>query len=179
MRLTSLEFAQASPRALALAATFSLALGGCAPATSDEEPMEGELADYDAALEAGFDPAAEYDDRIRHNAHRKNHVGAVALENRKCLKNIARAWAKHMAESGSFEHNPNFAKQITNQCAWKWELVGENIAYGPSEPSIFKAWLGSAPHHANIDRKRFRYVGIGAYRKGDTLWMVANFADPM
>ncbi|MBK8997603.1 MAG: hypothetical protein IPM35_17885 [Myxococcales bacterium] len=164
-----------------LAATLALALVGCGPAASDDlgEPADEELADYEGALEAGFDPAAEYDDRLRHNAHRKKHAGAVALENRKCLKNIARAWAKHLGESGAFEHNPSFAKQITKQCAWKWELVGENIAYGPDEPAIFKAWLASAPHHQNIDRKRFRYVGIGAYRKGDTLYMVANFADPL
>lgn len=163
------------------AATLSLALFGCGPAAPDDAsaPEDEELADYESALTAGFDPAAEYDDRIRHNTHRKNHVGAVALENRKCLKNIARAWAKHLAESGSFEHNPNFAKQITNQCAFKWQVVGENIAYGPTEPGIFKAWLGSSLHHANIDKKAYRYVGIGAYRKGDTLYMVANFADPM
>lgn len=178
MRRGSESFLRNWAARVAAAATLALAATGCGPAAPDEAPDEEELDDYEAALAAGFDPAAEYDDRVRHNAHRKKHVGAATLENRKCLKTIARAWAKHLAESGDFEHNPSFAKQISDKCTWQWELVGENIAYGPDEPSIFKAWLASAPHHENIDRKRYRYVGIGAYRKGDTLYMVANFADP-
>jgi uncharacterized protein YkwD len=161
--------------ALACAALGTLGCAGEEPTSSDEDD---DFADLEAALQAGFDPGVEFDSRVRHNNHRHNHVDAPALENRTCLKEIARAWAKHLAQSSEFEHNPNLAQQVNNKCSFQWAMLGENIAKGSSEQDIFQAWLQSSGHHENIDRQRFRRVGIGAYRDGDTLWMVVNFADP-
>ena len=161
-------------------AVIGLATGCSAEGFDDEsEPDVEDVDEVEEALENGFDLASEQASLARHNKHRHNHVDAAALDMRKCLKTIARKWAKHLAESGDFEHNPNFANQISNNCPWDWKLVGENIAKGGSEQSIFQAWLDSAPHHDNIDHKPYRRVGIGAYRKGDTLTMVVNFADPL
>lgn len=160
---------------VACAAVLTLGCAGEAASGGDEDD---DFADLEEALHGGFDPGVEFDSRVRHNTHRKNHRDAAALDNRKCLKEVARGWAKHLAHSDAFEHNPNLAQQVNNKCAFDWEMIGENIAVGGSEQDIFKAWLDSSGHHQNIDRQGFRLVGIGAYRDGDTLWMVVNFADP-
>ena len=43
--------------------------------------------------------------------------------------------------------------------AW---VVGENIAYRRGSPlAVFRAWLDSPPHLANIRERRFREIGVG------------------
>ena len=165
---------------LAIVSLLALCLTLTACSGSERDDIgDDDLEQIEEGLEHGFVLADETASLARHNAHRAQHVGAPALEMRQCLKRVARAWAKHIAETNEFEHNPNLAHQISNECPWSWKLAGENIGHGSTEESLFDAWLASKLHHENLDRARYRRVGIGAYRNGDGLWMVVNFADPL
>ncbi len=69
---------------------------------------------------------------------------------------------------------------------YRWRLCGENIAWGSgskgSPNSRFQAWMNSPGHRANILKRGFREVGIGAARgtfqrhSNVTMWTV-DFGD--
>ncbi|HET7320393.1 MAG TPA: CAP domain-containing protein, partial [Candidatus Saccharimonadales bacterium] len=139
------------------------------------------------------DETADYNDT---NNHRASHVGKGPLYRSGCLTTIARQWAYHMAAAGAISHNPDFAgtgSQADSTCGTNWTSLGENVGEGPSEATIFQAFLDSPCHHSNIDDTSIDYsssgeackwsssgynmVGIGLYRDdSNILWVVQDFA---
>lgn len=188
-----------SRRSLALSLIGSAALVGCGEGMLDDGTPAwieaGEQLFAPASVEAhervmsaaarGFILAEERASLARHSRHRENRHGASPLEMRSCLKDVARRWARELADRGRLVHNPDLARDVEARCALRWQQLGENIGVTyagddgrTAERSLFQAWLASPPHHANIDYRGYRLAGIGAYRQGELLWMVVNFADP-
>ena len=76
-----------------------------------------------------------------------------------------------MLKKNCFSHQcsgePDLVKRIEQAgylpCSCSWS-VGENIAWGSGSTSsprrIVDAWMGSAPHRANILNSRFEHIGI-------------------
>lgn len=89
------------------------------------------------------------------------------------LHNAADAYSKAMVAGGFFSHRSpggtTFVQRIAAtgylRKADGW-LVGETIVWGTQElstpESLLAAWLASPPHRANVLRKRFRQLGVGA-----------------
>ncbi len=106
--------------------------------------------------------------RARHDVPR--------LRAKPCLKRVAQRWAGRMARRGQLVHN-----DLDNvQRACHREVgVGENIAVGyPSPRAVVRAWMRSDGHRANILRRSFDSIGVGAKRDSDgTWWWVQDFAD--
>jgi uncharacterized protein YkwD len=77
------------------------------------------------------------------------------------LHTIALAWAEHLGTTHHLKHNPRLARQVTKQCP-RWTAIGENIglAYGHSPSQLFRAYMHSPEHRANILDKRYTQVGI-------------------
>ena len=87
------------------------------------------------------------------------------------LQKAARAHSRDMIERDYFDHdtkgtNEDFSKRLTRY-GYNWRLCGENITYGSGSygtaENRFKAWMNSPGHKANILKKGFREVGIGAF----------------
>ncbi len=58
----------------------------------------------------------------------------------------------------------------------KFNVIGENIAYGQSTPSaVISAWLISPPHRKNMLSGDYKSVGIGHYQSGNTHYWVQVF----
>ena len=101
------------------------------------------------------------------------------------LTRAARAHSKDMLERDYFSHDTRddtetssdehktFGERVRSfgydQEGYRYYTIGENIAWGSgplgSPTNIFKAWMNSPGHEANILNENFREIGIGA-RKG-------------
>lgn len=87
--------------------------------------------------------------------------------------------ANAMAQANNLSHQlpgePNVATRAAAQGA-HFQAVAENIAYGPSAPSIEHQWMHSAPHRANILDPRMNSIGIGLVQSNGTLWAAEDFS---
>ncbi len=90
------------------------------------------------------------------------------------LTTAARAHSQEMLEKDYFSHNSyngeTFGARLKRfgytSSGYSYYTVGENISWGSgsygSPDSIFKGWMNSTGHKANILNKNFRQIGIGA-----------------
>lgn len=90
------------------------------------------------------------------------------------LTKAARAHSQEMLDEGYFSHDSKDGETSARRLArfgytskgYSYYTVGENIAWGNgssgSPDSIFKSWMNSSGHKANILNKNFRQIGIGA-----------------
>lgn len=105
------------------------------------------------------------------NRKRANH-GLSRLKVNKCLRRFARRHATRMARQGRMYHQE--LRPILDRCGLRG--VGENVAYGypDGRAVVNKGWMRSPGHRANILRREFRLVGIGARRGADGRWYTAQ-----
>lgn len=99
------------------------------------------------------------------------------------LQRAARAHSEEMVHRDRFAHG-NVGQRLS-QFGYRWSTYGENILYDPgsrdSTQGLFKLWMDSRGHRANILENDFSEVGIGAssgnYKGGKaTMWTV-DFGD--
>jgi len=99
------------------------------------------------------------------------------------LQRAARAYSKEMIAKDRFAHG-NVGERL-RKVGYRWSTYGENILYDPgsrdSAESLFKLWMNSSGHRANILEKDFREIGIGAssgeYKGGRATMWTADFGD--
>lgn len=121
----------------------------------------------------GYDTDAANAHAARINPHRGEH-GIDALVRSACLDAIARRWARRMASGACGDNDPichrpdrgpSSLEAQVSRC-WPWLGIGENVAMGRTEPRLFRAFLDSPGHHANIDRDWNVVAGSGKYGVG-------------
>lgn len=84
-----------------------------------------------------------------------------------CLQRFATRWAKRMGRGVGLQHQS--LRPIMRRC--DLTMAGENIAVGyPGGRTVVRGWMNSKPHKANILRRQFRLLAIGAYRDRDGRW---------
>ena len=90
--------------------------------------------------------------------------GLRALRIDGLLERAARSHTASMLRTGSFEHG-DFSGRMA-QFGVRRSMAGENLAWGVGESGtpqeLVAAWLRSPPHRANLLRRGFRRVGVGA-----------------
>ncbi len=114
-----------------------------------------------------------------HNQKRRSR-GLRALCVHPKLTKAARAHSRSMIKKDYFGHG-SVGSRLKHH-GYKWRVFGENIAGGTgsaaSPTHIFKLWMNSSGHRANILDRRFREIGIGTasgnYKghKGYTMYTV-------
>ncbi len=98
------------------------------------------------------------------NAARRS-VGAKSLSRRSCMDEVARKWSRTMSANNELSHNTvNNAALIKSKCGYSWVSAGENVGYGGTSVDIFKAFMASPGHKANILNTKWDVVGIGSWR---------------
>ena len=105
------------------------------------------------------------------NAQRTDE-GLRALRANDCLKRAAVRQATLMAQREEmFHQDPD---RVLRDCGLN--TYGENVAEGfPDGKSLVnEGWMNSPGHRANILRKSFRIMGIGARKGHDGKWYVAQ-----
>ena len=99
--------------------------------------------------------------------------GLPAYDTGSALTRIARDQARRMADRNTLFHNPNLTSEVTN---WRW--VGENVGYGPDALTVHRAFMGSAPHRANILDRDYTRVGVGAVVRNGRVWVSQVYKTP-
>lgn len=110
---------------------------------------------------------------------------AAPLTVSKQLDRAAERHARDMARRNYFDHRApdgTEPRDRVRSTGYRWQLTGENIAFGPeSAEEVVAGWLASPGHCANIMDGRFREIGIGVAegrQRGHIYW-VQTFASPM
>jgi len=105
------------------------------------------------------------DTNVFRQAHRR-----VPLKWGGPIGKVAQKYALHMSITGILIHNPNLGTQVRT---WQW--VGENVGYGPDWQTVQQAFKESDHHRANMLDRDYDWIGVGAKRAGDTIWIVVVF----
>ena len=111
-----------------------------------------------------------------------NHVrasyGLRALVAAPGTTDVAHGWSCHMAATSTLAHNYRLGSALTTHGSRYWTTYGENVGmvsstYGAD--SLFRAYMNSAPHRANILSRSYRYIGIWSKASGSRRWNTLDF----
>jgi uncharacterized protein YkwD len=123
----------------------------------------------------------EFETRLlsRANVRRANH-GCRPFRLHSALVLAARRHSTSMAGRRELSHRlsgeADLAVRITRAGYTNWRLLAENLAWGQSSPrAVFRAWVHSAGHRANLDNCRLREIGIGVVFRSGRPWVTADF----
>jgi uncharacterized protein YkwD len=101
----------------------------------------------------------------------RNFAPAPPVASSGTLAGVALGHATDMAAHDYFEHEDRAGRSPADRVravGYREQLVGENIAYGPSSADeVVRGWLDSPGHCENIMDPRFEEMGI-AYAPGRT-----------
>jgi uncharacterized protein YkwD len=94
-----------------------------------------------------------------------------------CVDRLSESWARHLAETGAFEHRDQH--KVLRRCGQSW--AGENLVRGTLlTPALtVQAWLASPGHREILMKRRARLAGLAVVRDAQGLYVgVLNVADP-
>lgn len=93
---------------------------------------------------------------------------------------VAEAWTTRMAKGRYLAHNPALQRQIERHGSYNWRAYGENVGVSPKKKGawvLFRAYMHSPEHRANILDGKYRYVGIGVIDRGRWAYNTLDFVD--
>jgi len=112
--------------------------------------------------------------------YRRSLHGCAPLRLDGHLLAAARLHSSRMSDSNNLSHRlageGDLAVRAVNAGYVRWRLLAENLAWGQSSPGmVFRAWVNSPEHRANLDNCRLRDVGFGVVIRGGRPWVTADF----
>jgi len=113
------------------------------------------------------------------NRHRAA-IGCPTLTFRSSLTYAARRHTKWMVDARTLSHQlPGemaLGKRITYAGYTPWRILAENLAMGPSTAyGVYKLWMGSGPHRANIENCSLRNASLGVTMVNGRSWSTMDF----
>ena len=113
--------------------------------------------------------------------HARTSRGLARVKVTPCAEDFARKWTKVMARQNRLYHNPNLTRLWSDAWCDRASWVAENVGYGSgpgSADAVFRAYMRSAAHRANILNRKARFVGVGAVaRSGGRTYDTMNFTN--
>lgn len=94
----------------------------------------------------------------------RSRQGLRRLDWDKQIGVVARRHAKSMAANYSVFHDYNMDEEIT-----QWKSLGQNSGAGGGCTNLFRAFMRSASHRANI-LGRWRFIGVGVERRNGRIF---------
>lgn len=91
---------------------------------------------------------------------------------------IAHQWSCHLGAAKLLGHNPSLAAQLATHGSNLWTAYAENVGYVPARAgagTMFRAYLRSPVHRANILDPAMRYVGVWSKRSGGHRFNTIDF----
>src|SRR4051794_5870194 len=112
------------------------------------------------------------------NQARQQH-GSGSLSVASGTSQVAASWTAHLDAAQSLSHNPDLRHQLETHGSTDWTSYGENVGQGPAEDpdALFKAYMNSSEHRANILNTAYRFTGVAVVLDGDTAWNTFDFVD--
>lgn len=100
------------------------------------------------------------------NAERARH-GLGRLAPGRCAGGFASEWAQRIARDRKLRHQS--VRNVMQAC--RARRVAENVATAGASPErMFRAWMGSRRHRANILDRRATHLGVAARPARDGTW---------
>lgn len=113
---------------------------------------------------------AQEDEMLGYMNSARRSAGVASLQSNLSLYMKASAWSKYMAGNcPSLCHS-----DLRSGNPYAWKLLGENVGAGPTVSGLHNAFMGSAPHRANILNYRFQYTGVGVYQAPNGIYWVTE-----
>ena len=91
---------------------------------------------------------------------------------------IAHGWSCKLASLRYLEHNPSLGSQLESHGSYDWTAYGENVGMESSSAgadALFRAYMASPPHRANILDPDYKYIGIYTKRTSSFRWNTLDF----
>ena len=105
------------------------------------------------------------------NQVRRNHGLPVFRLNRN-LSTSAWQHSSRMANQNDLFHTQDLYRMVRSYNATTW---GENVGMAGRMRRVRTLWMHSSGHRANILRRAYRYIGVGAVRARGSVWVTAMF----
>lgn len=105
------------------------------------------------------------------NKTRRSHDLPVFRLNRS-LSTTAWRHSKRMAEANGIFHTNDMYRLLRAYSPSTW---GENVGMADRMVRVRKLWMRSPGHRANILRRAFRRVGVGAVMARGSVWVTVYF----
>jgi uncharacterized protein YkwD len=96
------------------------------------------------------------------------HRGIPRLHERTRLDEDAQRHSARMARERRLFHTPDLYSKVRTFDPRIW---GENVGVGSTIRQVFRAWMRSAPHRANVLDRRYDSAGLGIVRSGGRFWI--------
>jgi uncharacterized protein YkwD len=112
--------------------------------------------------------------------HRRVNHGCRAFRSNAALELAGDRHTQLMVADREVSHQLSgeaaLGTRVTRAGYTHWRIVAENLAWGQSSPrAVFRAWVHSAGHRANLDNCRLRDIGIAVVLRSGRPWVTADF----
>ena len=124
------------------------------------------------ATESGAEDLQRRDQMLRLlNKVRRQHGLPVFSINREVSTSAFRH-SKRMARANDVFHTQDLYRIVRSYEPSMW---GENVGMARYLTTVRRLWMHSAGHRANILKRGFRRVGVGAVKARGTVWVTVIF----
>jgi uncharacterized protein YkwD len=104
--------------------------------------------------------------------HARVEHGARKLQMSDYVVKLARRHCDAMATKDELFHSTNLSSELRTV---NWTTWGENVGAGVDPYGLYKAYMASPDHRANILNKKFDHVGIAFVLRDGILWSTMIF----
>ena len=120
-----------------------------------------------------------FDSRLLYDInHARTVRGIRALSLVAGTTDVAHGWSCHMAGASWLSHNSRLGTVLESHGSYFWTTYGENVGVTSSTAgadSLFRAYMNSPGHRANILDRTFRFVGVWTKGSGGRRWNTIDF----
>jgi uncharacterized protein YkwD len=95
--------------------------------------------------------------------HARARAGLRSVTAEPGSTDVARRWSLRLATNRTLGHNPDLVLDMSSDGSRAWRHLAENVGEGGAgrPDDLFRAYMASPLHRANILSRTTRYVGIG------------------
>jgi uncharacterized protein YkwD len=152
---------------------------GATSRTTGSRPAEARTGASGAAAVTMTPDRFEYRLRVLTNAHR-DRIGCRSLRLNAALLAAARRHSALMSAQDDLSHRlageADLVGRATSAGYTSWRILAENLAWGQATPrAVFRDWMHSPGHRANLDNCRLRDVGYGVVIRNGRPWVTGDY----
>src|SRR3954465_9520929 len=133
-----------------------VAVAGLCTTVTTLGPLAQQAAASTTVSRSGFDARLLADINRARSAHGIRRLIVVAG-----TTDVAHGWSCRLAALRARAHTPSLASQLASHGSANWTAYGENVGMVASTAgadALFRAYMNSAPHRANILDPDYKYV---------------------